>query len=127
MREQEAREDVVKGLLAQGPADIPELHPNIAGIYRKKVERLIEALHSPEDQAEAAEAIRALIEKIMLYPDPNRGEIDAQLYGVLGTIPNWIQHQDVGRLGKQNSGTPVRGMSESLVAGIGFEPMTFRL
>jgi site-specific DNA recombinase len=40
MRELEAREDVLKELLAQEPADIPDIHPNVSGIYRKKVERL---------------------------------------------------------------------------------------
>jgi len=39
MHELEAREDVLKELLAQGAADIPDIHPNVSGIYRKKVER----------------------------------------------------------------------------------------
>ena len=38
MRELEAREDVLKELLAQEPADIADIHPNVSGIYRKKVE-----------------------------------------------------------------------------------------
>jgi hypothetical protein len=57
MRELEAREDVLKGLLAEEPADIADIHPNVSGIYRKKVERLTEALNTPEDRNEAAEAI----------------------------------------------------------------------
>jgi hypothetical protein len=86
MRELEAREDVLKTLLAQEPTDIPDIHANVSGIYRKKVERLTEALNNPEDRNEAAEAIRALVEKITLRPGPNRGEIDATLHGELGTI-----------------------------------------
>lgn len=66
MRELEAREDALKELLAEEPADIPDIHPNVSGIYRKKVERLTEALNAPEDRNEAAEAIRALVEKITL-------------------------------------------------------------
>jgi hypothetical protein len=58
----------------------------VSGIYRKKVERLTEALNTPEDRNEAAEAIWALVEKITLRPGPNRGEIDATLQGELGTI-----------------------------------------
>ena len=38
---------MLKGLLAQEPADIPDIHPNVSGIYRKKVERLTEALNAP--------------------------------------------------------------------------------
>jgi site-specific DNA recombinase len=70
-----------------------------AGIYRKKVERLTEALNNPEDRNEAAEAIRALVEKITLRPGPNRGEIDATLHGELGTILGWIEAQVIGKLG----------------------------
>jgi hypothetical protein len=99
MRELEAREDVLKELLAQGPKDILDIHPNVSGIYRKKVERLTTALNNPEDRNEAAEAIRALVEKIALRPGPNRGEFDATLHGELGTILSWIEAQAVERLG----------------------------
>jgi hypothetical protein len=63
----------------------------VSGIYRKKVERLTEALNTPEDRNEAAEAIWALVEKITRRPGPNRGEIDATLQGELGTILGWIE------------------------------------
>src|SRR5216684_1668207 len=126
MRELEAREDVLKELLAQEPADIPDIHPNVSGIYRKKVERLTEALNTPEDRNEAAEAIRALVEKITLRPGPNRGEIDATLHGELGTILGWIEAQAVEKTRKRE--TPAAfatGVSVSVVAGTGFEPVTF--
>jgi site-specific DNA recombinase len=128
MRELEAREDALKELLAQEIADIPDIHPNVSGIYRKKIERLTTALNNPEDRNEAAEAIRALVEKITLSPGPNRGEIDATLHGELGTILGWIEAQAVGKARKRE--TPAAfatGVSASVVAGIGFEPMTFRL
>jgi site-specific DNA recombinase len=128
MRELEAREDVLKGLLAEEPTDIPDIHPNVSGIYRKKVERLTEVLNTPEDRNEAAEAIRALVEKITLRPGPNRGEIDATLHGELGTILGWIAAQAVGKTRKRE--TPAAfatGVSVSVVAGTGFEPVTFRL
>ena len=128
MRELEAREDVLKGLLAEEPTDIPDIHPNVSGIYRKKVERLTEALNTPEDRNEAAEAIRALVEKITLRPGPNRGEIDATLHGELGTILGWTAAQAVGKTRKRE--TPAAfatGVSVSVVAGTGFEPVTFRL
>jgi site-specific DNA recombinase len=73
MRELEAREDMLKALLAEEPADIPDIRPNVSGIYRKMVERLTEAHNAPEDRNEAAEAIRALVEKITLRPgEPRR-------------------------------------------------------
>ena len=128
MRELEAREDVLKGLLAQEPADFPDIHPNVSGIYRKKAERPMEALNTPEDRNEAAEAIRALVEKITLRSGPNRGEIDATLHGELGTILGWIEAQAIEETPKRE--TPAAfatGVSVSVVAGTGFEPVTFRL
>ena len=48
MRELEAREDVLKEVLGlQEPADIPDIHLNVSGIFRKKIERLTEALKHP--------------------------------------------------------------------------------
>src|SRR5882724_6044862 len=87
-----------------------------------------EALNNPEDRNEAAKAIRALVEKITLRPGPTRGEIDATLHGELGTILGWIEAQAVEKTRKRD--TPAAfttGVSVSVVAGIGFEPMIFRL
>jgi len=52
----EAREDELKARLSHAPVDIPDIHPNIAGIYQRKVERLAEALRRPQERDEAAEA-----------------------------------------------------------------------
>ncbi|WP_202033024.1 hypothetical protein [Rhizobium rhizogenes] len=38
------------------PADIPDVHPNIANLYRRRVERLTEALNDPDGGRQAAEA-----------------------------------------------------------------------
>ena len=128
MREMEAREDVLRELLSREPIDIPDIHPNVSEIYRRKVERLSDALRSPQDQAEASIAIRALVEKIELKPGPNRGEIEATLHGDLCTILGWIEAQDLENPRKHN--TPdafASGVSVSVGAGTGFEPVTFRL
>jgi site-specific DNA recombinase len=47
LRELEAREDELNARLSEAPVDIPYLHPNVAGICRRKVERLAEALRHP--------------------------------------------------------------------------------
>jgi site-specific DNA recombinase len=60
LRELEVREDELKARLAHAPVEIPDLHPNVAGIYRRKVERLAEALRHPQERDVAAEAIRSL-------------------------------------------------------------------
>ncbi len=120
LRELEAKQDELTERLSRAPMDIPDIHPNVAGIYRRKVERLAEALQRPQERNEAAEAIRALIH-ITLTPGPRRGEIAATLHGDLGTILEWVAQ-------KQNTpGRDGSGVSVSVVAGAGFEPATFRL
>ena len=86
MRELEARQDEIEERLAAAPVDIPDIHPHIAMVYRRKVERLAEALADPRDRDEAADAIRGLIERIVLNPGEKRGQMDAALHGDLGTI-----------------------------------------
>ena len=121
LRELEAKQDELTERLSRAPADIPDLHPNVAGVYRRKVERLAEALRRPQERDEAAEAIRALIDHITLTPGPGRGEIDATLHGDLGAILEWTDQ-------KQNTpGQNGAGVSVSVVAGAGFEPAAFRL
>ena len=70
LRELEAREDELRARLAQAPMDIPDIRPNVAGIYRWKVEGVAEALQRPPERDEAVEAIRALIEDITSRPGP---------------------------------------------------------
>ena len=120
LRELEARQDELNECLAAGPADIPDIHPNIAIVYRRKIERLAEALADPRDRDEAADAIRGLIERIVLTPGDKRGEMHAALHGDLGTILEWAG----SRRGKGATDTPKSGMSVSVVAGEGFEPPT---
>jgi len=36
-----------QGTSSAGTCDSPDIHPNVSGIYRKKVERLSEALNNP--------------------------------------------------------------------------------
>ena len=123
MRELEARQDEIEERLSTVPADMPDIHPKIADIYRRKVERLAEALADPRDRDEAAEAIRGLIERIVLTPGEKRGELHAALHGDLGTILEWAGSGSR----KGATDTPARGMSVSVVAGAGFEPLTSRL
>ncbi|WFU44593.1 hypothetical protein QA640_20375 [Bradyrhizobium sp. CB82] len=52
------------------------------------------ALNRPEDRTEATEALRNLIDRIVLEPGPERGEMNATLYGELGTILNRMTRQD---------------------------------
>jgi site-specific DNA recombinase len=124
----EARKAELNTLLSESPADIPDMLPSAARVYAKRVVRLTEALNTPEDRAEAAEALRCLIEKIVLRPGNGRGELEATLFGDLGNILAWTERQAAEKPTKNN--TPIvktMGVSVSVVAGTGFEPVTFRL
>ncbi|SCM76579.1 Resolvase domain (fragment) [uncultured Pleomorphomonas sp.] len=124
----ETRKQELTALLADAPKDMPDMLPNAAVVYAKKIACLIDALNQPEERQEAAATMRTLIEKIVLMPGPNRGEIDAMLYGELGTILNWIERQDISKGGKKTKPAAfATGLSVSMVAGAGFEPAAFRL
>jgi hypothetical protein len=81
MDELERQKAEIAERLAQAPADIPDVHPNIANIYRESVARFTEALDDPDGGREAAQALRSLIGKIVLTPGEKRGEVHAELRG----------------------------------------------
>ena len=124
----EARKTELNTLLADAPEDTPDILPSASAIYAKKVSALTEALNRKEERQEAAETLRGLIEKILLTPGPERGEIYATLHGELGTILNWTEQQAIGNTAKTTKpAADATGLSLSVVAGVGFEPTTFRL
>lgn len=84
--------------MAEVPADVPDIHPNIANIYRLRVERFTEALHDPEGGRQAAEALRSLIGEITLTPGTKRGEVHATLRGELFGIFEFVKGEESQRL-----------------------------
>ena len=102
---------------AQPPS--PRLHPMLADLYRQRVEHLHEELNRPELRAEAAEALRALIDEVRLIPE--RGELAIELRGDLAEILALSADR------KKPITADRDGLQATLVAGVGFEPTTFRL
>ncbi len=90
LTELEARQDSLTARLSDVPQDVPDLHPGIAETFRRRIERLTEALDHPEDAGEAAEAIREVIDRIVITPGPTRKDTSITLQGELGTILDWI-------------------------------------
>ncbi|WP_076650184.1 recombinase family protein [Pontibaca methylaminivorans] len=124
----EARKAELTGLLADIPEDAPDLLPSASAIYAKKVSALTAVLAKPDERPHAAAALRMLIEKIVLTPGPERGEIFATLHGELRTILEWTDRQAIGKACKMTKpAVGAAGLSVSMVAGTGFEPVTFRL
>jgi site-specific DNA recombinase len=97
----------------------------MAEIYRQRIGVLYESLQNEDGKAEAAEVFRTLIDQVTLVP--NEAELAIVLRGDLAAILRFAANKknpgvlsEAGVLGALLS-------QESLVAGIGFEPMTFRL
>jgi site-specific DNA recombinase len=76
----------IEARLAEAPADLPDVHPNIAEHYRAKVLRLAETLAEPESNGEAREDIRSLVGEVVITPGDKRGESHAILKGELMAI-----------------------------------------
>ena len=138
MRALEQRREALDADLAAADVaePVPTPHPNLPELYRRKVEALELALQDPTAAAAAMEALRTLIDAILVYPGEKRGEVSVDLRGDLAAF---LYLADATRAGS-SEGTPngrtavaqsrngrSAGIMGSLVAGIGFEPMTFRL
>ena len=116
----EARQAELEAELAEIGEEPPiRLHPGLADHYRAKVADLAAALDTPETRQEAAEAMRGLLTEIRMIPEDGGHAIE--LVGDLAGILALSQGE--------TKAPPAfgAGVSHSLVAGVGFEPTTFRL
>ena len=60
-------------------------------VYRRRIERLTEALSHPDDALEATKAIREVIDRVVITPGQQRGENRVTLQGEFATILEWIE------------------------------------
>jgi site-specific DNA recombinase len=77
--------EIVARIAVETPP-LPDVNPNIAEIYRHKVQHLSVALADPKTAQESTTAIRSLIGEIVLAPGEKRGEVPATLRGELMSI-----------------------------------------
>jgi site-specific DNA recombinase len=97
-------------------------HPSLPDLYRRKVEQL-EAVLDGDDRTEAMKIIRTMIDSVELRPRANANGLDAVLHGDLAAILAACG-------GAKTENAPdlsASGRQLSMVAGTGFEPVTFRL
>jgi hypothetical protein len=100
------------------PAPSPRLHPNLAELYRKKVASLQDALVDPATKTDALEILRGLIDRVSVSAGENGFTIE-----FVGEIANMVRLST----GAESLGTEPHRSSVKVVAGVGFEPTTFRL
>ncbi len=72
---------------------------------------------------EAARIIRGLVDEIRLHPAD--GQLKIELKGDLATLLGFADQYDPAKKKPGPTGDP--GCTKWLVAGVGFEPTTFRL
>ena len=104
----EARKKALTVMLATSETTPVRLHPNLAEIYRAKVEDLRSSLDQPDFRTEAAGILRELIEEIRLVPE--NGELRVHLVGQLAALFALAQNKKPG-FSKE------AGLQVTLVAG----------
>jgi DNA invertase Pin-like site-specific DNA recombinase len=92
IKDLEAQKAPIQDQLASGTVDAPLIHPNLAKLYREKIETLADALEAQDTQAEAFEIIRSLVDKVVLTPVDD--ELCIDLHGQLAGI---LQLCDLGK------------------------------
>jgi hypothetical protein len=96
---------------------------SIAAVRASHAARLAEVLRHPAGRKVAADVIRGLIEKVTLSPGAKHGQLEATLYGDLGTILTWTAHNAAIR-GNFASAPPQRAHGDDssvLHFGVGTE------
>jgi site-specific DNA recombinase len=114
----EARQAELARQAAAPPVPPVVIHPNASEIYRKKVADLHAALAEAGSRAGACEALRGLIEEIRVTPEGDGNSVE--LVGELAALLRLSGSKNAASLGEA-------ARSVLLVAGRGFEPLTFRL
>jgi site-specific DNA recombinase len=119
--ELEANRIAIEECLAASTTTPVRLHPNLAQVYRRQVERLHQALDHPEIRDEAVQVLRGLIEHVLIKPADKGFEIE-----IVGEIAKMVE-LGLGPKTKQANLDGRLTRSVKVVAGVGFEPTTFRL
>ena len=135
------RQEIEVQLAAAEASPAPlRFHPKMSETYRDRVTALIRGLAEGEGMEEAREAIRGLIEKIVLIPRVDGPGLTIDLHGALASLLLLATGAPVHRVARMAAGgkndkssatAELQGVDmidkSVLVAGAGFEPAAFRL
>jgi site-specific DNA recombinase len=120
------------------------IHPKMGQRYNEQIRNLVASLHDTAHREKSALILRKLIDKIVLAPNEDRSALTLDLIGDLAGILLMSNKKAAGMLFNPNgeldpaqlveierarelAGSPSDYGKVSLVAGVGFEPTTFRL
>jgi site-specific DNA recombinase len=120
LRELEDQKATLEERLAADDQVEPPIFPaDLAARYRAKVDDLAATLSAPEQATEASEVLRGLIDRIVIHPGGDAGH-QIELIGELPALLSLASNDNAAAI-------TAAGSSLKLVAGRGFEPLTFRL
>jgi site-specific DNA recombinase len=114
------KRDLERTLTTAHDDQVIEPHPNMADLYRKKVSELQTLLTDETARSQAMDLIRSMIDHIEIHVGLERGKPDVVLVGALAQILAFAQQNKTAA----SNGGDGRVL---MVAGVGFEPTTFRL
>ena len=119
----ERRKRSIEAQIGEGNVeDVVEFHPNVSDLFRRKVGELSVLLQDENSRSEAMDVIRSLINRIEVRPGTKRGQPESTLVGAWAGILDFASNTNKrDSSGEHNDGRVL------LVAGVGFEPTTFRL
>jgi site-specific DNA recombinase len=125
LKQLETRRQALAAELAAARSDAHAdvlLRPELSRIYREKVARLTDAYEDDALKTQAFERIRALIEQVTLTPED--GALAVHLRGELASM---LELCACGEMQNAPSEVSEGALQIKMVAGTGFEPVTFRL
>ncbi len=103
---------------ASAPIQLPTAGELIS-LYRQKVADLRGALSADDIRLEASDALRGLIDDVVIHPGADGTEVE--LVGDVARLSHWAANEN------SRPDENLNGCSITVVAGTGFEPVTFRL
>jgi len=128
MDDLEAEKLALQSELAVLEQDTPlRLHPNMTHAYKAEMAKLVAAFQANRHDREALEAIRDLLDTVVLHPVDEGFEMD-----VTGELAAMLRLCSIGSKTPKPSQLSLEGSGAlaeqvKMVAGAGFEPATFRL
>ncbi len=117
----EQRKTELEAEIANAPPPAPILHPNLAQLYRRKVENLHASLNNDDSRTEVAEILRGLVESINVRNLDDGFEIE-----LVGEIVSMIETAQTGTnkgKARANEAASLKNYASSVkvVAGVGFD------
>ena len=124
----ESERAALKAQLSAPPPSPVRLHPNLADTYRDKVAALRDALYQEDTRAEAFEILRGLIDKVVIHDRPGQ-KPEIELIGdIAAMVEISMNGPETPKAARGRAAFDDNTVSSvKMVAGTGFEPVTFRL